>query len=661
MIRYELRKNFIYNKIWILLLIVISGIILRSLIPNQQLKSLDNQNYQFYYEKLNGKINQDKIAFLKNEENNINQFKEKSNLLETLYKEGKISDEEYINQLEKINTYHYRAQTFEDINDYVNYLKENKTRSYINENNMNRYLNSSIPFLMIAMIIIEVIISFQNEQSMYTLSKTTIRGKNQLIKSKIFTLILINSFIYIGLSFLNFLLYFDMNYISELSCSLDSTRMFAGTYFHGSILSYILIIFSMQWIAVVTLTYITSVLCLKIRTGLIKLCIVEIGVYLLSFILFTNTKWIYYAFFIGFFNPKRYFLGNINSIYENNFIPFVASDLLIIIPIMILCLLLFFIKRKKQLQIMLLSITCCLISSCQAKENIQTDMMYKNENGFYLNDNVIINTPENQIFDFHLEKKYIINRDVLKDIKDIGTGFMYHQYFYFVNIENDMWTLQRLNTDTFEQIEIYKNSLFKYDILGRIISTSRYNLPNQIYVNNNDIYISYYNRIEVFNGYYTDIIYNKHAQILSIIGNDIFFINDKHQIEKYNMHSKKSTVCVNSLVSSASVVDNYIYFTSLKDGYLYRINQNNNIKQLIINNPVNFFQIVNNQIYYTLIGSKGINSHSFNSNQKSTIVSNKNVYAFLVNNSQIFFTADDSKTNKISWYMYNENNYRKIS
>ena len=98
MIRYELRKNFIYNKIWILLLIVISGIILRSLIPNQQLKSLDNQNYQFYYEKLNGKINQDKIAFLKNEENNINQFKEKSNLLETLYKEGKISDEEYINQ-----------------------------------------------------------------------------------------------------------------------------------------------------------------------------------------------------------------------------------------------------------------------------------------------------------------------------------------------------------------------------------------------------------------------------------------------------------------------------------------------------------------------------------------------------------------------------------
>ena len=130
MIRYELRKYFIYNKIWILLLIVISGIILRSLIPNQQLKSLDNQNYQFYYEKLNGKINQDKIAFLKNEENNINQFKEKSNLLETLYKEGKISDEEYINQLEKINTYHYRAQTFEDINDYVNYLKENKTMLY---------------------------------------------------------------------------------------------------------------------------------------------------------------------------------------------------------------------------------------------------------------------------------------------------------------------------------------------------------------------------------------------------------------------------------------------------------------------------------------------------------------------------------------------------
>lgn len=295
---------------------------------------------------------------------------------------------------------------------------------------------------------------------------------------------------------------------------------------------------------------------------------------------------------------------------------------------------------------------CIIMNGCQNKDYKQTDIMYENLNGFYVNDNLIINTVENQMVDLINNKKYEINRNVLKDIDNISTGFMYYQYFYFIEMGEDEWSLQKLDTCTFEQEEVYKKSFFKYDILGNIISTSRYNLPNQIYVDCDKVFISYYNRIEVLEKNNTEILFNGYGQILKVERDNIYFINDKKQVEEFNIKTKKHIVRVKSLVSSAFVDDRYIYYTSLKDGNLYKANRDSYEKDLILKEQVNFFQIIGDQLYYTLVGENGLHCISFKTQTKASIIPNIDVYAFIVIDSKIFFTAMDQELNKISWFVF---------
>lgn len=460
MIKYELKKNLIYNKIWILILLVIGLVFFGNLHSNNQISNLENQDYQFYYNNLHGKMYQNKINFINNEEKNINGFKEKSDSLENEYKSGKITDEQYIDELDKLNIYHYRAQVFDEISEYIDYLSKDSNRSYINEDNIDTYLNNDFSYLIIVMVILDVIVSFQNEESMYLVSKTTINGRNKLIKSKIFTLSIINLTVFIIVFLLNFILSFNMNYISDLFATLDSTRLFLKTSFHGNVLCYIFLYFFIKMIAILLLTCITSILCLKSRTDGIKLCILEMSVYIVFLLLFKNVKWIYYIIPIGFFNPNRYFLGSITNVSGETIMPFEEKELVIVLIILILFIFMIFLKKGKLFQIPLLICMCITMSGCQNKDFEQIDIMYENLNGFYANENLIINTVENQMVDLVNNKKYEINRNVLKDIDNISTGFMYYQYFYFVEIGEDEWSLQKLDTRTFEQEEVYKKSFF---------------------------------------------------------------------------------------------------------------------------------------------------------------------------------------------------------
>ena len=652
MIKYELKKSLIYNKFWILILLVIGLVFFGNLHSNNQISNLENQDYQFYYNNLHGKMYQNKIDFINNEEKNINGFKEKSDSLENEYKSGKITDEQYIDELDKLNTYHYRAQIFDEISEYIDYLSKDSNRSYINENNMDAYLNNDFSYFIIVMIILDVIISFQNEESMYLVSKTTINGKNRLIKSKVFTLSIINLIVFITIFLLNFILSFNLDYISDLFATLDSTRLFLGTSFHGNILCYIFLCFFMKIIAILLLTCITSILCLKSRIDGIKLCILEMSAYIIFFLLFKNVKWIYYMIPIGFFNPNRYFLGTITNVSGETIMPFKEKELVVVLIILILLIFMIFLKKRKIFQIPFLICMCIIMNGCQNKDYKQTDIMYENLNGFYVNDNLIINTVENQMVDLINNKKYEINRNVLKDIDNISTGFMYYQYFYFIEMGEDEWSLQKLDTCTFEQEEVYKKSFFKYDILGNIISTSRYNLPNQIYVDCDKVFISYYNRIEVLEKNNTEILFNGYGQILKVERDNIYFINDKKQVEEFNIKTKKHIVRVKSLVSSAFVDDRYIYYTSLKDGNLYKANRDSYEKDLILKEQVNFFQIIGDQLYYTLVGENGLHCISFKTQTKASIIPNIDVYAFIVIDSKIFFTAMDQELNKISWFVF---------
>ena len=215
MIKYEIKKNLVYNKGWVLIFLIILQLFIGYISKYQNNDTLETRNYLYYHEHLQGKITLDKLDFINTEEKNINGFEEKRELLEEQYKNNEITDKQYIESLEILNTYHYRASVFEDIVEYTNYIQTDVDRAFINERNMNSYFEMSIPFLLIVAIILNIVISFQNEESMYLLTNTTLVGRNKLIRTKIVTLIGINSLMFIFYFLMNFLLKYNFNYISE--------------------------------------------------------------------------------------------------------------------------------------------------------------------------------------------------------------------------------------------------------------------------------------------------------------------------------------------------------------------------------------------------------------------------------------------------------------
>lgn len=145
---------------------------------------------------------------------------------------------------------------------------------------------------------------------------------------------------------------------------------------------------------------------------------------------------------------------------------------------------------------------------------------------------------------------------------------------------------------------------------------------------------------------------NGYGQILKVERDNIYFINDKKQVEELNIKTKKHIVRVKSLVSSAFMDDQYIYYTSLKDGSLYKANKDSDEKNLILKEQVNFFQIIDDQLYYTLVGENGLHCISFKTQTKTSIIPNIDIYAFIIIDSKIFFTAMDQELNKISWFVF---------
>lgn len=662
MIKYEIKKNLIYNKGWILILLIIFQLFIGFIFGFQNQSDSRTLNYQYYHEHLQGKITDEKINFINNEEKMIHEFDEKRELLEQQYKNDEINDEQYIHNLDILNEYQYRASVFENVKEYVSYIQEDINREYINEDHINSYLKTSIPYLLIIVIILNVVISFQNEESMYLLTKTTLIGKNKLIKTKILTLIIINSIIFILYFLIHFLLNFNFSYISELFVRLDSTRMFEGTFFQGNILTIIIIFFFMQWLAVIFLSFITSLLYLKIKIGSLKLCILEIGTYVISFFLFINTKWLYYILPIGFFNPVRYFVSENLVETEKSIQSFHMNELIFIIVVSFFVLMLIYLKRKKMFKIPIFMILLILLSGCQNEKLILSDIKYSNHNGFTHNEIVSVFTIENQLLDMQTGKQFQINRNPLKDIKTISTGYMYYQYFYYIEIGETEWSLQRLNTENFEQEEIYKESIYERDVLGNIISSPSYNKPLQIHVNNEDVYIIFKNRVEVVSSNHNNkVLFDKTAYIVSFEQENMYYQNDKNQLVVFNTQTHEHKICLESLISNAYIDNQYIYYIKLKDETLYRLDRSNNTSEQLINEQINFFQVIDDKIYYTTtVSNKGINIYIPKSGQREKILDNYKVSTFSVLDSKILFSAYDDELHQIFHYYLNNDNIQRI-
>ncbi|MFI3173438.1 MAG: DUF5050 domain-containing protein, partial [Eubacteriales bacterium] len=627
---------------WILVLMMILQILIANVLEYESLDSNKVESYQYYYEVLQGEITEEKLEFVNKEEEWIDGYGKAVQELDEQYRTDEITDIQYIDRIEELNQYRYRAAVFEDVQTYVNYLQENNGLEYMNEEHMDDYLHRDIPYILIIIIILNVVISFQKEESMYLLTGITRKGRKKLIKTKVITLMMVNSLIFFLYFLLSFLVEFDMRYLSELLLPVKSIRTFAESWFDGKIVTMMILSFILQWLAVLFLSDITALMCLKTRISSLKICILEMGVFILSFYVFSNTKWIYYILPIGGFYPVEYFSDN--------------RELCVALILSLVATVYLYLKKNKMLTIPMVTILITVFCvGCQSQESADGDMMYSNCNGIYRNERVTVDQSENLMIDVQTGDQYQLNRDPLKNIESIGNGYMDHQYFYFIEMSDMEWSIQRLNTENFEQEEIYSDSLLEYDILGNVISTPVANNPTQLFVNDETIYVAYYNRVEVLSPYQkANLLFDGAAYIITVEEDNLYYINDKNQLTLYNLTTGEHELCMDALVLDVYMDEDWIYYKSFKDEILYRFNRDEKTLELLLNKSINFYQVVEDSIYYTTLDESGIQSYSCENDTTEYMLEAYKIYGFSVFGDVIFFNAYNEELQKIILYYYSE-------
>lgn len=654
MMKYEFRKTIYYNKGWILILLVFVQLFISSSLNNTHSDSLNDQNYSFYHQQLQGPMNEEKENFIFSEEQLMVSYENRREILIEDFKNDRISDEHYIKELKDLNLTHYKARVFEGVKEYIQYLEENPGREYIHENHINKFLSIEIPYLLIAVLILNVTTSFENEEPMESLRATSVVGRNSLMSTKLLSLMIINLGIFTLYFIISFLLRYDLSLFSELFASSDSTRMFSNTDFTGLLGLLVIIMYMIQSIGVILLTGMISLLHVKIGIKGLKLFILSFGIYVVSFFLFADSKALYYIPFIGFFNPIRYFVTNNSQMIGADISGFSTSELLVTISLSIFVITMMLFKRKSLNTIMIFVVAGFLLSGCTSSIKSSPDIEYSNHNNsIHCNDLVCVSPSDNILFDRENDNTFQINRNPLLPIDFIGVGTMYREYFYFIEEREGSWSLQKLNTLNFEQNHVYADSQFRYNIFGKLISTEFRNTPHRIYVAGEDIYLMFEDHVSLISNQKNHVnIMDEGILIISIEDENMYFINDQNQLEVFNLNNRTRTVILDSLVLSAQMDEEYIYYNKLKDETLHRFDRINHKSEQIVDEFVNFYQYVDGFVYYTSQYGNGIKVHSIDDGSTTDILTELRIYSISIVDDIIFFTADDEDSKKIISFYY---------
>lgn len=654
MIKHEIKKVLYHYKGWLLVVLMLIFTSVGLMITPKMPEQFVNEATTYYYQQLHGKLTDDKLQFIKNEMDNISQIQLKSELLLKQYQQAEITDEQYLNEMEILSSYRNKSVVIEYIKAYVDYLNMDWNRVYVDEMAMNQFLTIEIPYVVIVVIALLTIISFKNEEPMYSIIKTTVNGKKRLMPTKYFSMLIVNSTIFSIYFLLMITIKYPFDNGNILAVSLDSTRLFADNFLQTKVITYLFIIYLLQLLAVGVLTIICMRLALKPDVSGLNCVVIILGSYFIVFMLFSNQKWLYYLPMFGFFNPIRYFQTTSSS---NTFSPFSYQEFILVLIIFVVILMVLIIQYKKVFKIIPLFLLLVGLSGC-SKEHLEIkNIPFINNGTMHCNSNVCIDSSNQKLYDFKKKQIFAVNRNPLMDTESIN-GYMFHQYFYFIETSDEKWTLQRLNTETFKQEELYKDSLFQYDMLGNVVSTPSYTRPFQLYVDNDDIYLVFENRLVLFKNQQMKVLLEEKVSLLKVENYNIYFKNDRNQLFVFNIETGEKKRLIESLMGNALIHQREIYFTALRNDSLYKVNLDNDESLLLVNEPVNFLQVYNQQVYYTKVGEKGILIKD--EQQVKKILESYMVYSFLIFDEKLLFLSYDDQSHQVVWFCYQNGDITKM-
>lgn len=648
MFRFEFKKNVIANKFWVLIILIFFSTVSTHLYTKSTEVIPEHDTYEYYYEVLKGEISKDKINYLSEEKNRINNYESDRQEITRKYKSEEISDEEYQSHVETLNLTRKRSKGFEDISEYVMFLEHDESLRYVNEAYLNSILKMRVPYTLITFSLLTVIISFQNEKKMQPITLTTLHGKQKLFRTKIVVLLIINSMIFFVYKFSVIFLRYDSKYVSDYYSKLKSLPSFQGSFFDGKIIEAIVITAVMQWLAIVLLTLFTSKFCLKSKLNGYQILMINMGMFLIFGFLLSESRYMYYLSPFGFFNPLRYFWGKVDG-YEGIQYIFNSKDIIFVSVMTISLTMICLTNLKKNLS--KISILCCillLLVGCEREEKIENTMMYGNTNGISCNESVCLDVIDNKMLEIGSDVAYELNRNPFQ-VEDVFTNhFIYKNYVYYIASNEKNLTIQRVDTTTFNQVEIYRKNLVRYDIFGNITGFERFYLPIQLFVNEDNVYLTYHDRIEqIISKNKSKILLDSDAEIFASTSSNLFYLSTDNLLKSLNLSTLKSHTIVETLVQSPVKVEDTFYYIKLKNDFLYSYDIEERKERLIVDEAVFQYQIDGTHIYYVNQEMDELKVKSIEGSNSVIILMDVEINGFMVLEDRIMISSEDGKNREI--------------
>lgn len=670
---HELKKLFIKQKgvfIVLLLLIIEVGYIYYQVEQTYNFQTQeDREIYEEYMELLSGKFDAEKEKYIITEDTIISNAKSQYNIIRAELSDRKISENEYLEKYSQIEKKIKKDIAFQKVWEKYEFVVQNPENRYFTAYDIPFISNDDLDFLLIFTIILltSMFLLTEKQTGMIDYIKTT---KNGSRKTALVKLGIIMSYSVLLVLLISGIEYMAFKVNKEiLNYPLQSLSFYANSPYNFSIGQMWQKIILFRCIGFASLGGVIVLLAETTKSSLFTIFIPTSIITIQEF-LFTDKMLEYLVPFptglmktTGYFRGDAYGTFNKGSSIEETMCVFSNIPKKYFIGMVFLCMtiILFSIfviirsysnrngrKTSKNI-LMLCMVISVFLNGCSVK---QPEVIYNCKTSIFASQNEEYMVADDEEGVFLTNKNTLTHRKLIRnpfrDERNISSGIVYdNNYYYMKNYGIDDLIINKVSLENFSEETIFSHSgegkMSFMNLYQRKYVEDSFFSGNVRYffVNKSKLFLiescsgrvmevdlkSRKQRVILDEGLYYDNI--------SFDGVNIYFINGKLELKRFNTVTKKNTllmnkkatklfllndgilcVCDNILwkmsfedknfekitemsIFGLSYDEDYVYFTDMEHGYLYRVHKTGGEKELLYKGKTVFFEVVRgtNKIY----------------------------------------------------------------
>lgn len=637
-LKNELNK-FLFKQNGILLLIIC--LIFESIFCFYKIRSsdnfltkTDNKIYKEYMTYLNGEMTSEKEEFIINENNKIEESKNKYQYIISRLSNGEIDENEYLKRYEFLSEDLEKENAFKRIWEKYKYVKLNEQERYFIGSDVIFLSHDRIDYVMMLIVSILILnfLFIEKETNMLNFIKISKKGGilTAFIKWEIIVLFTMFLILFTTcIEFFSIMSYLDSEFLKYPIQSLEFYSQSPYKFTIGELWFYTTILKCFGFVGFASVIIILEEI---IKNKLITLFI-PTTILFLQELMFENKAWIYkFPFPSNLIRAIGYFRGDAKTtlfkgsaveetkiLFENIPYEYIVIMILFSVTLSIGSLIVLsnsYKNKRKKLKIGLAYFFVAIIlTSCgnieESKDNIYNQNISKN---FLINQNETsyIVKKFNDIIMFNKKDgdETILNRNPFSkfDEKTLKMDVFLDENNYYINYGNKNVDLKYINLNDFSEKNLYQENIKKRDYFLNLyrdnsIRDKECSIWN-FFVKNDNLYLILFDsrviKIDMHNNKKTvvidDGIFNGN---ISFDGQNIYYINDKLTLKRYDINKDELSTVIDKKIRYLYLYSKEI-LCSDRNG-LYIVNKDTKDIKFVVNDFIEEVSCDENYIYYTKV------------------------------------------------------------